>query len=267
MAIPPLTYRTVFVSDVHLGSAACRIEEFQEFLHAFNCETLYLVGDIIDVWVIVKSGKWNQNHTNAVRTILGKTKHGCQVRLIPGNHDAFLRKTNSLELGNVALEDSFIHETANGKKLLVIHGDQFDSTVKSFALAFAGTWFYELLTIIRLARQRRKGAPPTQKRGGIKNKFKKLVSALGNWEAKLVLAAQTEGCDGVICGHIHRPALTDQDGTLYGNCGDWVESKTAIVEHFDGTLELLSWDQMKQMADAAPKLELRLPPDGSSEVR
>lgn len=265
MAIPPLAYRTVFVSDVHLGSAASKVEEFSEFLHSFQCENLYLVGDLIEVWVIIKSGKWRQEHTNVIRTLLGKSKRGCSIFYTPGNHDTFLRRMNGADLAAIKVDEKFIHTTANGQKLLVTHGDQYDPAVKSFALAFLGTWLYEIITVVQLAIGRLTKKEATQSR--LKKGFKKIIQTMGNWETKLVVAAQNEGCDGVICGHIHRPALKVIDETLYGNTGDWVENCTVIVEHFDGRLELLTWQQMRQDAQDAPKLEVAAQPHGASEVR
>ncbi len=243
MAIPPLQYRAVFISDLHLGSAACKIDEFNEFLNTIHCESLYLVGDIIDVWMVVKKGKWRPEHTTAIRRLLGKSQHNCTVYYLPGNHDTFARNVGSLELGSIRVADTFVHETADGKRLLVIHGDQFDASVKSFTLAFVGAWAYEASTMIRLATRK-----PKSGSGKLKKSFKKLISIMGKYEEKLVLAAQTEDCEGVICGHIHRPDLTTIDDVIYGNTGDWVESCTCIVEHFDGRLELLTWDKMKRLA-------------------
>jgi UDP-2,3-diacylglucosamine pyrophosphatase LpxH len=265
MALPPLAFRSVFISDIHLGSSACKIADFNEFLHTFTCEKLYLVGDVIDVWVVVKSGKWKQVHTNAVRSLLGKSKHGCAIYYTPGNHDTFLRRLNTLEIGNIAISDTFVHETADGKRLLVIHGDQYDSSVRSFALAFTGTWLYEIITVFKLARQRRKGGGDA-KGEGLKKKFKKLVSAMGNFEAKLMLAAQSQECDGVVCGHIHRPNLYEKEGIIYANCGDWVENRTALVEWQDGRLELATWDQIKAWA-ASAEYPLALSAETGSEVR
>lgn len=251
MAIPPLQYRAVFISDLHLGSAACKIDEFNEFLNTIHCESLYLVGDIIDVWMVVKKGKWRPEHTTAIRRLLGKSQHNCTVYYLPGNHDTFARNVGSLELGSIRVADTFVHQTADGKRLLVIHGDQFDASVKSFTLAFVGAWAYEASTMIRLATRK-----PKSGSGKLKKSFKKLISIMGKYEEKLVLAAQNEDCEGVICGHIHRPDLTKIDDVIYGNTGDWVESCTCIVEHLDGRLELLTWEKMKRLAqlesEAAP---------------
>ena len=245
MAKPPLQYRTVFISDVHLGSVACKIEEFNEFLASFHAESIYLVGDIVDVWMVVKKGKWRPEHTTAVKRLLDKSEQGCTIHYLPGNHDTFARSIGSLEMGNIRIADTFVHETADNRKLLVIHGDQFDASVRSFAVAFTSAWVYEVITMYRLATRKSKSSS-----GKLKRSFKKLISIMGKYEEKLVLAAQTEDCDGVICGHIHRPDLTLIDEVIYGNTGDWVESCTCIVEHLDGRLELMTWDKMKaQMAE------------------
>lgn len=258
MAKPPLNYRTVFISDVHLGSVACKIEEFNEFLSSFHAESIYLVGDIVDVWMVVKKGKWRPEHTTAVKRLLGKSEYGCSIHYLPGNHDTFARSVGSLEMGNIRIADTFVHETADGRKLLVIHGDQFDASVKSFALAFAGAWLYEAITMYRLGTKKSKRSPSKLKRS-----FKKLVSIMGKFEDKLVLAAQTEDCDGVICGHIHRPDLTLIDEVIYGNTGDWVESCTCIVEHMDGRLELMTWEKMKAQLSAGSETGSQAPiPEG-----
>ncbi|MCG9894874.1 MAG: UDP-2,3-diacylglucosamine diphosphatase [Fimbriimonadaceae bacterium] len=267
MSVPVLNFRSIFLSDTHLGSAACKVEDLIELLKTVHCENLYLVGDIFDVWVMVKRGKWKQEHTNVVKMILGKTNHNCTVYYTPGNHDAFLRRMNELTFGRVHLDDSFVHRTVDGRSLLVIHGDQFDSSVKSFALSFVGTWFYEIITLARLAAQA-KGRRGPDSSGRIKKGFKRVINAVGRFDEKLALAAQNEDCDGVVCGHIHRPEIRVIDGTKYINTGDWVEHRTLVVEHFDGRLELLTLDDIRRMAAEAPGLTRSLiEGDPPSEVR
>lgn len=264
MAVPPLTFRSVFISDLHLGSAACKAEEIQDFLSSFHSEKLYLVGDVIDLWVMLKKGKWNQSHTNVVRALLGKSKRGCQVYFTPGNHDAFLRKVNGAELGNIYLDDAFIHELADGRQALVIHGDQFDKSVKFLPLAMLGAWMFEWVSVLNAKKKRASNRPLATT--AIKKRFKKMISSLTSFEDKLAWQAALHDCSVVICGHIHRPALRDIDDVLYGNCGDWVENLTAIVEHFDGRLELLTWPQIKEMIAKAPKLDIEFPAGSESEV-
>lgn len=271
MPIPPLTFRSVFVSDVHLGTAGCHAEEFLEFLGLFQCEQLYLVGDVVDVWVAFKSGKWKQIHTNVIRRILGMSKRGCKVYYTPGNHDAFLRKMNGADLGNIFVDDIFFHTTADGKKMYVVHGDLFDTTVSLKWLAWLGTWIYESVTVFNAwvnNRRSRKGRRPLSLHGAMKKRFKKAINSLTSYEDQLALQAALEDCDGVVCGHIHRPAIkTIGDGILYVNTGDWVENLTAVVEHFDGRLELVTWTQIKAMALAVPDLNIDLPHPLPEDIR
>lgn len=258
MPIPPLSFRSVFVSDVHLGSAGCRAEEFEQFLRSFDCENLYLVGDIIDLWVAVKKGKWRQEHTNVIRTLLGKSKRGCIVRYTPGNHDAFLRKVNGAELGNIQFENSFQHTLADGRSFYVTHGDLFDKTVKSQLLALAGAWLYELTTGFAnwMNKMRVKVGREPKPIGQLKAKLKKAINKMTSYEEKLAEHAWASHHAGVICGHIHRPALIQRaDGIVYANCGDWVEHATCLVEHFNGKLELLTWDQLQSRIAEAPNID------------
>lgn len=245
MAAQPYTFRSVFISDLHLGSVGCKCERIIDFLGSFQCENLYLVGDIVDLWVALKKGKWTKQHTSIVRILLDKSKNNCTIFLTPGNHDAFLRKAIGIDLGNIFLDDHFCHETADGQRLLVIHGDQFDKTVKFLPLAMLGTWMFEWVSVFNAKRSKLKG--PGSKVGSIKKRFKKMISSLTSFEDKLAWQASLSGFDGVVCGHIHRPEIRDIDEIKYCNTGDWVENCTAIVEHEDGRLELLNWDQISKM--------------------
>ena len=271
MPIPPLTFRSVFVSDVHLGTAGCHAEEFLEFLGLFQCENLYLVGDVVDVWVAFKSGKWKQTHTNVIRRILGMSKRGCQIYYTPGNHDAFLRKMNGADLGNIFIDDVFFHTTADGRKLYVVHGDLFDKTLSLKWISWTCTWIYEAVTVFNAwlnTRRSRKGRRPLSLHSAMKKRMKKAVTSLTSYEDQLSLQAALEDCDGVVCGHIHRPAIkTVGDGILYVNTGDWVENCTAVVEHFDGRLELLTWGQVQALALQAPNLNIELPRSEANDLR
>ncbi len=233
----------MFISDFHLGSVACKVQQLEEFLHAVDCEHLYLVGDIIDVWVSARAGKWNQHHTNVIRTILGKSKRGTLIYYTPGNHDAFLRKVIRSELGNIVIDHDFVHTGADGRRYLVVHGDFYDKSVTACKpLAWAGTWLYEGLAVMHQAREK---AGAKQKPGGfsLKKKFKGFIEYFTNYEEKVTVDAAKGGYAGVICGHIHKPKLVaHESGALYINTGDWIENMTAVVEHFDGRLELIYWD-------------------------
>ena len=240
-----LHYRAVWISDVHLGFKNCRADYLLDFLHCVQCDTLYLVGDIIDFWAMRRSVYWPQEHNNVVRTILGKAKHGTRVVYVPGNHDEILRDYDGMRLGNVEIRDQAIHTTADGRRFLVLHGDQFDSVVKcSRLLAMLGGKGYGLL--LRANRyvnwvRRRLGFPYWSLAAHIKHKVKNAVNFISNFEQAVAHEAREQQVDGLICGHIHHAEIRDMDGVLYVNDGDWVESCTALVEHADGRLELLHW--------------------------
>ena len=236
-------YRTVWISDVHLGFWGCSAEQLLDFLHSMECEFLYLVGDIIDIWSVKKRPFWPQAHNNVVRTILGKAKRGTKVIYVPGNHDEMLRDYNDMDFGNVRIIDKIVHTKADGQRFLVIHGDQFDSVVRSSrAIALLGSRAYDTLLNVNIwlnLIRRKLGLPYWSLAGSIKNKVKNAVQYISNFEAVVSYEAARIGVDGVICGHIHRPEITALNKIIYGNCGDWVESNSAIVEHYDGRLELL----------------------------
>lgn len=247
---PRRHYRTVWISDVHLGFRGCSADYLLEFLHSFECDTLYLVGDIIDLWQIKKRPYWPQAHNNVVRTILGKAKHGTRVIYVPGNHDEPLRDYDGLVFGNVEIQREVVHTCANGKRLLVLHGDEFDTVVqcspyvaKFGALLYA--WLIELNHVVNWTR-RRFGFPYWSLAAFLKHKVKNAVQYIGNYEAAVAHAARQREVGGVVCGHIHRAELTQVDDLLYMNCGDWVESCTALTEAADGALSLVHWLDERQ---------------------
>lgn len=254
MSTPPLVYRAVFISDLHLGSASADVEAIHEFLHQFTCEDLYLVGDIVDLWVARPKGKWNQASTNVIRSLLGKTKHGCRVKMTPGNHDADFRKLNGSELGNLSIDDRFVHETLDGRRFLVVHGDYCDRSVTSLKLiAVIGAWIHELTTGANNrnnALREKRGLPPKDYSGGLKRLVKKIVGYVTSFQDRICEDADREGFDGVICGHIHQPAFeTHESGVLYINTGDWMSHCTALVEHTDGRLELIRWKEVRETVE------------------
>lgn len=241
-----LSYRTVWISDVHLGFRGCRAEHLLNFLHSVDCEYLYLVGDIIDIWEMRKRIFWPQSHNNVVRTILGKAKHGVNVIYVPGNHDELLRDFHDMTFGNVQILEEAIHTNADGRRLLVTHGDKFDSVVRcSRAMAILGTRLYDYLlraNYVVHGIRRRFNLPYWSLAGFLKHKVKNAVQFISNFEAAVAYETARLGVDGVVCGHIHRPEITKLNDIVYCNCGDWVESCSALVEHHDGSLELLRWD-------------------------
>lgn len=243
--IHPLHYRAIFISDVHLGFSGCSAQYLLDFLRSTSCDYLYLVGDIIDIWQMKKRLHWPQAHNDVIRTILGKAKHGTKIYYVPGNHDELLRDYEDMVFGNLEIKSERIHTTKHGKRLLVIHGDQFDSVVKhSKILALVGSALYEMLlnmnSIVNYVR-RKLGFSYWSLAKTLKNKVKKAVNYISNFEIALAYAAEKHGVDGLVSGHIHRAEISTINNIIYCNCGDWVESCTALVETNDGNLELLHW--------------------------
>jgi UDP-2,3-diacylglucosamine pyrophosphatase LpxH len=240
-----LSYRTVWISDIHLGFRGCSAEHLLDFLRSVECEYLYLVGDIIDVWEMKKRLFWPQSHNNVVRTILGKAKHDTKVIYVPGNHDELLRDYHGVTFGNVQIVEEAIHTNADGRRFLVTHGDKFDSVVRcSRAVALLGTRLYDwLLKFNRFVHGVRRcfNLPHWSLAGFLKYKVKNAVQYISSFEQVVAYETARLGVDGVVCGHIHRPEITRLNNVIYCNCGDWVENCSALVEHHDGSLELLHW--------------------------
>ena len=237
--------QSIFISDVHLGFPGCSADYLCEFLDRTQCENLFLVGDIIDFWYLRKRKHWPESHGRVVRKILRKAEEGTRVVLVPGNHDETLRQYSGMRIGPVEVHDHLVHETADGRRLLVLHGDQFDSVVRcSPLLAVIGTGLYGALLVMNRwinAVRKRLGRDYWSLAAYLKNKVKNAVQYISRFEEAVVTAARRERVDGVICGHIHRAEITRFENITYMNCGDWVESCTALVEHFDGRIELLQW--------------------------
>jgi UDP-2,3-diacylglucosamine pyrophosphatase LpxH len=253
---PKRRYRTIWISDIHLGTTGCNADLLVDFLKAADCETLYLVGDIIDGWRLKRSWYWHSSHNDVVRRILKKAKKGTRVVYIPGNHDEALRPYVGLNLGGVELLPEAIHETADGKKLLILHGDEFDSVVLYARwLAFLGDYAYVLLLKVNTAFnsvRRRFGLPYWSLSAYLKKKVKNAVEYVSRYEYAVVHAASQRGVDGVVCGHIHSAEISQFGDVTYCNDGDWVESCTALVEHFDGRLEILHWaDEVRERMEKA----------------
>ena len=257
---PALRLRSVFISDVHLGFKECRAEFLLDFLRRVECEQIYLVGDIIDLWSLQRSFYWPQAHNDVIRTILGKAKHGTRVIYVPGNHDHAFRDHDGLTLGNVEIRLEAIHETADGRRFLVLHGDEFDSIVRASPLleslgnrAYAGA--LRMNRYVNAVRQML-GYPYWSLAAFLKHKVKNAVKYIANFERALAVEARRRGVDGVICGHIHRAEITEIDGILYCNDGDWVESCTTLVEDFTGRLSLLRWTETAEVLAGTQALPL-----------
>lgn len=250
VAASAVRLRTVFISDVHLGTKGCRADLLLEFLKSVHVDTLVLVGDIVDVWSLRKNFFWPQAHNNVIRTVLGMAKHGTRVIYVPGNHDEVFRELAGSVFGNLEIHNEYVHTTADGRVFLVLHGDEFDSVVKcSPWLAKLGGRMYDFL--LRMNRyvnliRRIFGFPYWSLASYLKHKVKNAVQYISNFEQAVAYAARKRGVDGVVCGHIHRAEITDLDGLLYCNDGDWVESCTTLVEDLNGRLALWNWVEERE---------------------
>lgn len=261
-ALKPHSYRTVFISDVHLGSRGCSAEFLLDFLRTTECAKLYLVGDIVDFWSLKRRSYWPQQHNNVVRTVLGKAKHDTEVIFVPGNHDEKVRDYDGLQFGNVQICNEHIHESRDGRKFLIVHGDQFDSVVRCTPIvAVLGSEIYDLLLLVNRwvnSVRRRFGFSYWSLAAFLKGRVKNAVNYISRFEEAVAFEARRRGLDGVVCGHIHRAEITDIGDVTYCNCGDWVESCTALVEHHDGSFEVLYWTDKEV---ASKKLD---PPQASN---
>lgn len=244
---PVQHHRSIWLSDVHLGTPGCKAEYLAEFLKYNTCDQLYLVGDIIDGWRIKSNFYWPQEHSNVIRRILTQAKRGTQVTYVLGNHDEFLRKfvDYGLIMGNIEIVNEAIHETADGRKLLVTHGDLFDVITRYHKwLAFAGDKAYDALLELNIHLNRfraRIGMPYWSLAAYTKQKVKTAVNFISEFEEALAYECRKRDLNGVICGHIHHAEVRDIEGVTYHNCGDWVESCTALVEDQNGEIRILPW--------------------------
>ena len=249
---PVQRYRTLWISDLHLGTPGCQAEALLDFLRHTECETLYLVGDIVDGWQLRRNWYWPQAHNDVVQKLLRKARKGTRVIFIPGNHDEFARRYLHLNFGGVTVAEDWVHETADGRKLWVIHGDLFDGVIQCAKwLAHVGDSLYEFT--LRLNRhlntlRARMGLPYWSLSQYLKRRVKRAVSYVDDFENAVAREAKKRGLQGVVCGHIHHAELRDIGGTLYANDGDWVESLTALAEQADGTLQILQWSEFQPAA-------------------
>lgn len=247
---PIKKYRTLFLSDLHLGTRAAQAELLLDFLKYHDAETIYLVGDIVDGWRLKKGWYWPQAHNDVVQKFLRKVRKGVRVIYIPGNHDEFARNYTGLTFGGIEVVSEALHKTADDKKIIVMHGDQFDIVVCNARwLAYLGDWAYRVAistnTWINTAR-RLSGMSYWSLSAWAKMKVKNAVNFIGDFEKTLALEAKRKNADGVICGHIHHATIKQIDGVLYINTGDFVESCSAVVEHEDGHFEIIYWQMTAQ---------------------
>ncbi|HEV2503845.1 MAG TPA: UDP-2,3-diacylglucosamine diphosphatase [Mesorhizobium sp.] len=251
----PRMFRSIFISDVHLGSKAAKAEFLIDFLRHHDADTIFLVGDIVDGWRLRRSWHWPQAHNDVVQKLLRKARKGSSITYIAGNHDEFARQFQGVHFGGIVVADRAIHETADGRRMLVIHGDQFDTVVHNARwLAYFGDYAYDAAMLINRGVSRfRKvfGMPYWSFSSWAKVKVKKAVNFIGSFQNVLTEEARRSEVDGVICGHIHHAAIETVDDVQYINTGDWVESCTAVVEHFDGRFEILHWAHVMPEAPSA----------------
>ncbi len=249
-------YRTIFLSDIHLAAKTCLSEELTLFLRSHDAETIFLAGDVIDFWRVRRGASWRPSQTQVLRELLAKAQRGTRIVYIPGNHDSEMRGFAGSKFGAIEIRLREVYETADGRRFLVIHGDEFDVVMKKAVwLAILGDIGYEIAlganTFINMFR-RAFGLPYWSLSAYLKYRVKRAVNYIGDFEDQLVSAARNVGASGVICGHIHHASIHLVDGIEYVNTGDWVESGTAVVEHFDGRLEIIRWLDRLRAVEAHP---------------
>ncbi|MGA2222149.1 MAG: UDP-2,3-diacylglucosamine diphosphatase [Verrucomicrobiia bacterium] len=260
-----MEYKTVWISDLHLGTRGCNARGLLDFLRHNEFRTLYLVGDAIDIWRLKKDRCWPQTHNDVVQKILRKARHGTKIVVIPGNHDEFCHNFLGV-YGNVAIKTRDVHTTATGRRLLVMHGHEFDTVIKHAKwLAYLGDAGYTFLLNanrpLNYLRQRL-GLGYWSLSAYAKRRVKNAVSYISQFQEAVVRYAEMYDADGIVCGHIHTPAIRNIRGVAYYNCGDWVENSTALVENFDGTIRLFHWQEAEFAIDAGP---IPLVPDMSDQ--
>jgi UDP-2,3-diacylglucosamine pyrophosphatase LpxH len=250
--------RSLFLSDLHLGTKGCQASILLDFLKSYDADIIYLVGDVVDGWRLKSGWYWPQSHNDVVQKLLRKVRKGARLIYIPGNHDEFLRDFIGTSFGGIELAEYVLHEAADGKRYLVIHGDQFDMVVRHARwLALLGDGAYTAALVVNTylnVVRRRLGLTYWSLSAWAKLRVKNAVNYISRFEELLASEAKRYGADGVICGHIHHAALTDLLDVRYVNTGDWVESCTAVVEHYDGTLELIRWTDMVGNKGRSPAL-------------
>ena len=249
------TYRTIFLSDVHLGTRGCQAEMLLDFLKFNDAERYFLIGDMVDCWRLRKNWYWPQTHNDVVQKLLRKARKGASIIYIPGNHDEVFRDYIGTHFGGIEVKQRAVHETADGRRLLILHGDEFDGVIQNIRwLALLGDWAY--VVMLRINRyyngvRRRLGFDYWSLSAYLKLKVKNAVSYISNYETAVAAEARRCGAQGVVCGHIHHAQMRHIEDVLYVNDGDWVESCTAVVETHDGVLEIIRWADV--IASARPK--------------
>lgn len=250
-----LKFRSIWISDIHLGTSGCQADYLLDFLKHTESEYLYLVGDIIDGWALKRSWFWRQAHNDVIQKLLRKARRGVKITYIPGNHDEAARQFLGLMFGEIRIENELVHTTADGRRFLVLHGDRFDGVVQCTKwLAIVGDRLYELTLLLNRIFNRargRLGLGYWSLSQFLKHKVKSAVNFVSRFEEAVAAEARAMNLDGVICGHIHKAEMRDVGGVLYCNDGDWVESLTALVELENGELQILHWQQFFSEQSAA----------------
>ncbi len=257
--------RSIFLSDIHLGTRACQADRLLSFLRCYRSEKIFLVGDIIDFWSMRRSIHWTAAQNTFVQKILKRARHGVEVLFIPGNHDEALRGYLGTSFGDIRIEREHIHTLADGRRFLLIHGDEYDQVTRHHRwVAILGDMAYNFLVVLNiwLSRVRRVLgiAGYWSLAGYAKRQVKSAVSFIFDFEDSVVHAVQQRGLEGVVCGHIHAATIREHLGVCYVNCGDWVDSCTAIVEHHDGRLELVEWTRDVEAQEGGGDDEDAAPP-------
>jgi len=255
-------YRTIWISDVHLGTSAAKADQLCDFLKYNTCDTLYLVGDIIDGWRMKHRAYWPQEHINVIRRILTRSRRGTKIVYITGNHDEFLRRYSGMSFGNIHLVDEYIHQSPNGNQYWVVHGDAFDAVVfnKKWLVVIGDVAYDSLLKFNVWFNRARSvlGMRQWSLSSYLKNKVRNAFSIISNYETTLTQECKRRELDGVICGHIHHPGVKEINGILYANCGDWVESCSALVEDKGGVLKSIRWSSSNESSMLEPSMETEM---------
>jgi UDP-2,3-diacylglucosamine pyrophosphatase LpxH len=257
LASRPKRVRALFLSDVHLGTRGCQAEKLLELLRCYETDLIYLVGDIVDGWQLKSAWYWPQAHNDVVQKLLRKARKGARLIYIPGNHDEFLRDYYGTHFGGIEVREDAVHIGADARRYLVIHGDLFDVVIRHARwLALLGNHAYDAAIWLNThfnAARRAFGLTYWSVSHWAKLKVKNAVNFIGEYEHMLVAEGRRRGVDGVICGHIHHAVMRTISGLRYVNCGDWVESCTAVVEHFDGAFEIVRWSSTTPLPAAPPR--------------
>jgi UDP-2,3-diacylglucosamine pyrophosphatase LpxH len=237
--------RALFLSDIHLGTRGCQADKLLDFMRYYDADVIYLVGDVVDGWQLKAGWYWPQAHNDVVQKLLRKARKGTRLFYIPGNHDEFLRDYYGTHFGGIEVIQDAIHIGLDGRRYLVIHGDLFDVVIRHARwLALVGNHAYDVAIWLNThfnAVRRFFGLTYWSLSQWAKLKVKNAINFIGEYERTLAAEAHRRGVDGVICGHIHHAIISTASGVRYINCGDWVESCTAVIEGFDGVFEIVKW--------------------------